>query len=107
MRRRQVRRYRSSKMGRQSARLIRSARHLGRQSKQLIMLAADVVAIPAALWTAIFLRTGNAEPHFGALAALYAGALLTTVPMFVRLGLYRAVVRFLGSQAAGIIALST
>jgi len=71
------------------------------------MLAADVVAIPAALWTAIFLRTGNAEPHFGALAALYAGALLTTVPMFVRLGLYRAVVRFLGSQAAGIIALST
>jgi FlaA1/EpsC-like NDP-sugar epimerase len=71
------------------------------------MLAADAIAIPGALWTAIYLRTGNAEPRFGALLVLYAGALLTTIPMFVRMGLYRAIIRFLGSRAAAVIALST
>ncbi len=71
------------------------------------MLAADFFAIPAALWTSVSLRTGSPDPQLGSLAPLYVAALITTIPMFVRLGLYRAVVRFLGSQAAGVIALST
>jgi UDP-N-acetylglucosamine 4,6-dehydratase len=93
-------------VGRKGVRLIRTAKHLGRVSKQLVMLAADLVAIPAALWTAITLRTGSPDIHFNSVGTLYIAALLSTIPVFIRLGLYRAVIRFLGVHAARIIALS-
>jgi FlaA1/EpsC-like NDP-sugar epimerase len=104
--RRRHRKNRARAVGRRGVRLIRSAKHLDRVSKQLIMLAADLVAIPAALWTAITLRTGSPFDHLGGAAVLFAAALLSTIPVFIRLGLYRAVIRFLGVQAARVIGLS-
>ncbi|MEO8019674.1 MAG: nucleoside-diphosphate sugar epimerase/dehydratase [Pseudomonadota bacterium] len=86
--------------------MMRSAKSLGRRSKQLIMLAVDAIAIPGALWTAIALRTGNADPRIADGSALYAVALLSTIPVFIRLGLYRAVIRFLGIDVARTIAVS-
>jgi FlaA1/EpsC-like NDP-sugar epimerase len=68
------------------------------------MVSADLVAIPAALFTAIVLRFGTPvvpDVEFGALAAI---ALLSTIPVFAMLGLYRAVIRFLGLHAALLIA---
>jgi FlaA1/EpsC-like NDP-sugar epimerase len=64
------------------------------------MLAADAVCIPAALWTAIALKHGYA-PLEGLAATpwLYLIALFTSVPIFVRLGLYRAVLRYMSSKA--------
>ena len=82
---------------------VRALRRLTRRSKQLLMIFADLVAIPAALWTAGWIRTGSfdlPEEHMGPLAAV---ALLSTIPVFVKLGLYRAVVRFLGLHAALLI----
>jgi FlaA1/EpsC-like NDP-sugar epimerase len=104
MRRRRIR-YRANSVTRQSARLIRSAKQLGRLSKQLIMLGSDLVAIPAALWTALALRTGGVEFPMASLEILSGVALVSTVPLFIRLGLYRAVIRFLGIHAAQTIAL--
>jgi len=69
------------------------------------MLAADLVAIPAALWTALYLRFGTFEHDFVATRWLFLTSLLTSIPVFVRLGLYRAVIRFLGSQAMLVIAI--
>jgi FlaA1/EpsC-like NDP-sugar epimerase len=79
----------------------RSLRRLNRSAKQFLMLLADAIAIPGALMTAIALRAGEA-PDFSDERVWKLGlvAVVATIPVFVRLGLYRAVIRFLGIQAA-------
>jgi FlaA1/EpsC-like NDP-sugar epimerase len=79
--------------------LIQWAARLPRNSKRAIMLTADLVMIPLVLYVAISLKLGSFRhtdltgwwPYFAALA--------TTVPVFVRLGLYRAIVRYIGGKA--------
>jgi FlaA1/EpsC-like NDP-sugar epimerase len=73
--------------------------HLPRSRKRLLMLAADVIGIPVVLWTALTLRLGTFYSHVTGIEWVYATALLVCVPIFVRLGLYRAVIRFLGPKA--------
>src|SRR6187399_1644783 len=92
-------------MRRRTAHLMRNARFLGRRAKQMIMVLSDVIAMPAALWTAFLLHTGTISSDIRANSWLYAAAIFFTIPVFVRLGLYRAVVRFLGIHAALAIAL--
>ena len=71
---------------------------LPRARKRALMLLADTICIPAALWTAILLKTGEFPAGFGAAPWLFAAAVLASIPIFVRLGLYRAVVRFIGPK---------
>jgi FlaA1/EpsC-like NDP-sugar epimerase len=73
--------------------------HLPRAQKRLLMLVADVVGIPFVLWAAITLRLGNLAHYVAGTEWIYAAALLTSIPIFVRMGLYRAVIRFLGPKA--------
>jgi FlaA1/EpsC-like NDP-sugar epimerase len=80
-------------------------RRFTRRSKKFLALATDVAAIPVALWTAVVLRTGNPAPHFDELGWLYVAAVFSTVPLLIRLGLYRAVIRFVGAQIATVIAI--
>ncbi len=63
------------------------------------MLLADLICIPAALWTAITLKLGTPFHGFGGSGWLYVAAVAASVPVFTRLGLYRAVVRFIGPRA--------
>jgi FlaA1/EpsC-like NDP-sugar epimerase len=69
------------------------------------MVLSDLVGLPAALWVAFELHAGTAQAFAGGPEWLYGAAVLVTVPIFVRLGLYRAVIRFLGIQAAVAIAI--
>ena len=69
-----------------------------RSQKRLLMLAADAFFVPAALWTAIFLKFGTVPTGFAAAPWLYLLSFLTSVPVFVRFGLYRAVVRYMGPR---------
>ena len=69
------------------------------------MVLSDAVAMPAALWTAFLLHAGTPFSDHAAHGSLYATTILFTVPVFIRLGLYRAVIRFLGIQAAIAIAI--
>ena len=46
--------------------MAKSARFLGRRAKQLIMVLSDVIAMPAALWTAFLLHTGTLRSEFDA-----------------------------------------
>lgn len=62
------------------------------------MLAADAVCIPAALWTAIVLKSGDWPSGVAAAPWLYVAAVVASFPFFVRLGLYRAVIRFIGGR---------
>lgn len=63
------------------------------------MLASDVVVVPLALWSALVLKAGGLA--FGPinLTELFVTSVLSSVPIFVRLGLYRAVVRYFGVSA--------
>jgi FlaA1/EpsC-like NDP-sugar epimerase len=87
-----------------TVRLISGARQLGRRPKQLIVLLADCIALPAALWTAVALRLESGYSQFDQTGWLCLAALAFTVPMFITLGLYRAVIRFMGVRAALTIA---
>lgn len=72
---------------------------LPRRAKRIIMLTADLIMIPLALWSAIALRLGTPFPTVSPIWWLFLAAPALSIPVFIRLGLYRAVVRFMGSQA--------
>jgi FlaA1/EpsC-like NDP-sugar epimerase len=90
-------------MRKKSVYLVRSFRRATRRFKQMLMISADLFAIPAALFTAIVLRLDTPVALDDRLGALAAIALLSTIPVFAILGLYRAVIRFLGLHAALLI----
>jgi FlaA1/EpsC-like NDP-sugar epimerase len=73
--------------------------HMPRARKRLLMLAADAVGIPSVLWISITLRLGTIHHVVAGVEWVYVGALLTSMPVFIRMGLYRAVVRYLGPRA--------
>ncbi|MEO7773480.1 MAG: polysaccharide biosynthesis protein, partial [Steroidobacteraceae bacterium] len=63
------------------------------------MVLADILMIPGALYSAIWLHAGT-DPANPAISIWpYVGVLALTLPMFAKLGLYRAVVRYIGAKA--------
>ncbi|MBF8161405.1 polysaccharide biosynthesis protein [Pseudomonas mendocina] len=74
---------------------------LSRRSKRLLQVGADIVLIWIALWLAFVVRLGDlgaAEP-FDDHAWLFACAPLLAIPIFIRMGMYRAVMRYFGNDA--------
>ncbi len=79
---------------------------LPRRYKRALQVAADVVLVWVALWVAFYLRledTQAIEPFSGH-ARLFLLAPVVTLPFFVVLGLYRAVMRYVGRHALLTIA---
>ncbi|WP_416214019.1 nucleoside-diphosphate sugar epimerase/dehydratase, partial [Halothiobacillus sp.] len=87
------------------ARIKHFLRELPSVYKRGLMLALDLVLIPLALWAALSLRYGEWFTGFDRAALVFAGLVVFTIPVFVRLGLYRAVMRFLGWKALEQIAM--
>ncbi|WP_198266701.1 polysaccharide biosynthesis protein [sulfur-oxidizing endosymbiont of Gigantopelta aegis] len=75
-------------------------KELSTHLKQLILITADLIWLPLALWLAIALRWGDL-PYTTELKDLlvYAFSASLSIIVFLRLGLYRAVVRFMGTEA--------
>ena len=74
---------------------------LPRAHKRALQVAADVVLVWLALWLAFYLRledVGAIEP-FGGHLRVFLLAPVLTLPFFVVLGLYRAVLRYVGRHA--------
>lgn len=67
--------------------------NLSRQSKRLIMVASDALLLPVAMWLAVALRLGDWSPHFNGFFSAIALTSVVAIPVFMRLGLYRAVTR--------------
>ncbi|MGM0984078.1 MAG: polysaccharide biosynthesis protein [Pseudomonadota bacterium] len=74
---------------------------LSRSRKRMIMVAADLVALPLALWSAYALRLSEWWParYIEPFWWLFLVVPVVGVFIFAKLGLYRAVVRFMGPQA--------
>ncbi|WP_060845165.1 polysaccharide biosynthesis protein [Pseudomonas sp. St29] len=74
---------------------------LPRRKKRLIQVSTDVVVLWAALWLAFVVRLGIDEMvnpliyHFW----LFLAAPVVAIPLFVRFGMYRAVMRYFGNDA--------
>src|SRR5580693_6663008 len=65
---------------------------LPRSVKRLIMVIADAIAIPTALWAALALKFDRLDPHLDRTFAYFIVAAVSALLVFALLGLYRAVV---------------
>lgn len=73
--------------------------NLPRTAKSLVLVSMDAVLLPLSLWAAIGLRLDvwhfpQMHPWWG-----YALVSLVAIPIFVKLGLYRAVIRYIEARA--------
>lgn len=74
---------------------------LSRRSKRLLQVVTDIIIIWIALWLAFVVRLGDlkgVEP-FGEHAWLFVCAPALAIPIFIRMGMYRAVMRYFGNDA--------
>ncbi len=73
---------------------------LQRWQKRLLMMLFDFALIPTTVWVSFALRLGTWNPPLNDGIWMAFIAPLITIPIFARLGLYRAVIRFIGGQQA-------
>ena len=78
---------------------------LPRNFKRMIMVVADLIVLPLALWMAIALRRSTLTPVVAHLWWVFPLAPLVALPIFLRLGLYRAVIRYMEDKAFAVILL--
>jgi FlaA1/EpsC-like NDP-sugar epimerase len=79
---------------------------LSRFHKQMIAATADLVMLPLCFYLSISLRYDGMTPELlKQYFWLIAGAPLISIPMFIRLGLYRAVIRFIDQKIVYIVVL--
>ncbi|NOY71742.1 MAG: polysaccharide biosynthesis protein [Gammaproteobacteria bacterium] len=72
-----------------------------RNTKRALLVAIDFIALPVALWAGYALRLGEWWPagYIDKAWWLFIAAPLVSVPIFIRMGLYRAVLRYVGGTA--------
>lgn len=74
---------------------------LPRRQKRILQVAADILLVWIALWMAFLVRLGLDElinpftTHF----LLFLSAPIVAIPLFIRFGMYRAVMRYFGNDA--------
>ena len=74
---------------------------LSRNVKRMILLLADSILLISALWISFSLRLGILYfPEKSEIIALILISPLIAFPIFIHFGLYRAIIRYLGMQAA-------
>ena len=72
---------------------------LPRWQKHLVMLLLDCILLPFAIWAAFALRYSTWTPPLKDGMWLLLLAPIFTIPIFMKLGLYRAVIRYITGQA--------
>lgn len=77
---------------------------LPRLGKQSIVLLVDAFSITLAVWLAYSIRLDRLHFPVGAEFLVYSIPLLIALPIFVKMGLYRAVFRYAGQHALWSIA---
>ncbi len=74
---------------------------LPRSYKRLLQVVADILLVWMALWLAFAVRLGGVDHihPFGGHAWLFILAPIIAIPLYIRIGMYRAVMRYLGNDA--------
>jgi FlaA1/EpsC-like NDP-sugar epimerase len=72
---------------------------LPRKVKAGILISIDLILIEFSLWLSFSLRLGELYAPTEDIWTLFALTPIIAVPIFIRLGLYRAIIRYLGGRA--------
>jgi FlaA1/EpsC-like NDP-sugar epimerase len=80
---------------------------LPRQKKAFILISADIFFAISALWAAFSLRWGELYVPKSDEWFLFASAPVIAVPIFIKLGLYRAIIRYIEVRALWTIIQAT
>jgi len=76
---------------------------MSRRRKQAISIIVDFVLLLFAFWSAIALRLESAWPNVDAYKWQMVAAPVLAIPIFIRLGLYRAVIRFMEDRVVFVV----
>ena len=76
---------------------------LPRGAKRLIMVAADAVMLPLALWAALVLKFDRFSFDIGHYWDLFLVGTISALIIFAVFGLYRAIIRFMGLHAMATV----
>ncbi|WP_040262166.1 polysaccharide biosynthesis protein [Pseudomonas massiliensis] len=79
---------------------------LPRRQKRLLQVVVDILLVWLALWLAFVVRLGIEDliSPLGDYMWLFIAAPVISIPLFIRLGMYRAVLRYFGNDALLTIA---
>lgn len=78
-----------------------------RNTRRILFIIIDFIILPLALWAGFALRLGEWWPQSITNGWwLFIAAPVVAVPIFIRMGLYRAVLRYVGSTALITIAMA-
>src|ERR1700728_4685764 len=77
---------------------VRRRADLPRGTKRVIAICTDTLMMPFALWSAMTLKAGQPVLYLADWPA-YLAAVAVSIPIFMRFGLYRAVIRYIGHKA--------
>lgn len=77
---------------------------LSRRQKQLVLIASDIILLFFAVWSSYIFRLGYAFLPNASQVGLMALAPTIAIPVFIKFGLYRAVIRYLPERALWTIA---
>lgn len=72
---------------------------LPRIQKQLLVIVVDVISILLSVWLAYSLRLETLHVPVGDEKLMYVLPIIMAIPIFIRLGLYRAIFRYVGQHA--------
>ena len=73
---------------------------LSRNTKQALKVGLDIVLLPFCLWLAFSLRLGTVwHPMVVEFAWLFPWTIILAIPLFVRAGMYRAMIRYVGPHS--------
>ena len=84
--------------------MIRRFLSLPRRAKQAISVVADLLLLAFAFWSAVALRFETLTPVIAPYKWQMIAAPLLAIPVFIRLGLYRAVIRFMEDRVVFVVA---
>ena len=83
--------------------MLRQFLKLPRRQKQLIAVVTDYALLVLAFWSALVLRFETLAPDFSSYGWQMFVAPLLAIPIFIRLGLYRAVIRFMEDRVLLVV----
>lgn len=75
-----------------------------RRAKQAVAVVADFVLLSLAFWSAVALRFETLAPDLAPYVWQMVAAPFLAIPIFIKLGLYRAVIRFMEDRVVFVVA---
>lgn len=84
--------------------MLKNFLELPRRLKQLVSISVDLMSLLLAFWSALVLRFEAFTPDLDLYVWQMIAAPLLAIPIFIKLGLYRAVIRFMEDRVVFVVA---